>query len=188
MHQNEAPEVTCNLVRWLAGHTNVKNITKSIKRETPFWVLFREIVPCNPNHPAITENVLRYWTASCLKEKTYLGDYYTILLPTFLNYQKMACATLKRSFEFDPLLSPQHQPSPKRRRCIPMSTSTTCQSPSPSSKESPFTDVTPRITQGMFFRLLLMWINGRARNHGVTKNAFCWSEIFSWSCFSLSKV
>ncbi|XP_031554379.1 akirin-2-like [Actinia tenebrosa] len=78
----------------------------------------------------------------------------------------MACATLKRSFEFDPLLSPQHQPSPKRRRCVPMSTSTSCQSPSQSSKESPFTDVTPRITQEQLStNIHLEWKRLQRRKH-----------------------
>ncbi|KAK3706876.1 hypothetical protein QZH41_018435 [Actinostola sp. cb2023] len=60
----------------------------------------------------------------------------------------MACATLKRSYEFDPLLSPQHQPSSKRRRCIPISAPSS--SPSSSTKDSPFTEVTPRVTQEQY--------------------------------------
>lgn len=56
----------------------------------------------------------------------------------------MACATLKRSYEFDPLLTPQHQPSPKRRRCIPLKPST----PPPSvTTESHFRGVAPRLSQ-----------------------------------------
>lgn len=57
----------------------------------------------------------------------------------------MACATLKRTLDFDPLHSPGT--SPKRRRCSPMITPTT-----PSSKaslqQSPFSPVTPRISPG----------------------------------------
>lgn len=67
----------------------------------------------------------------------------------------MACATLKRSYEFDPLLSPQHQPSSKRRRCIPMSTPSLSPTPSSSTNDSPFTEVTPRINQGMLIIFLL---------------------------------
>jgi len=53
--------------------------------------------------------------------------------------------TLKRSYEFDPVLSPQHQPSPKRRRCTPIVSSS---SPSNSAHpNSPFYEVTPRISQ-----------------------------------------
>ena len=56
----------------------------------------------------------------------------------------MACATLKRTYEFDPL-TPQHQPSPKRRRCIPLKPST----PPPTvTTESHFRDVAPRLSQG----------------------------------------
>lgn len=59
----------------------------------------------------------------------------------------MACATLKRSLEFDPLHSPTHQRSPKRRRCMPMTISPTA----PPTKQhqshpSPFCDVTPKLT------------------------------------------
>lgn len=55
----------------------------------------------------------------------------------------MACATLKRTYEFDPL-TPQHQPSPKRRRCTPLKPST----PPPTvTTESHFRDVAPRLSQ-----------------------------------------
>lgn len=56
----------------------------------------------------------------------------------------MACATLKRSYEFDPLLTPQHQPSPKRRRCIPLKPST---SPPSVPTESHFRGAAPRLSQ-----------------------------------------
>lgn len=56
----------------------------------------------------------------------------------------MACMTLKRSYEFDPVLSPQHQPSPKRRRCTPLVPSS---SSSSAHTNSPFYEVTPRLSQ-----------------------------------------
>lgn len=56
----------------------------------------------------------------------------------------MACVTLKRSLEFDPVHSPGAR-SPKRRRCMPI-----CMPPStPTSKchePSPFGEVTPKLT------------------------------------------
>ena len=58
----------------------------------------------------------------------------------------MACATLKRSYEFDPLLTPQHQPSPKRRRCVPLKPAT----PSPAvTTESHFVGAAPRLPHGI---------------------------------------
>ncbi|XP_029451292.1 akirin-2-like isoform X2 [Rhinatrema bivittatum] len=61
----------------------------------------------------------------------------------------MACgATLKRTLEFDPLLS---QASPKRRRCAPLSApSAAASSPQKSLRmePSPFGDVSSRLTAG----------------------------------------
>lgn len=63
----------------------------------------------------------------------------------------MACgATLKRTMDFDPLMSPT---SPKRRRCVPVSTS----SPSPRKylrmEPSPFGEFSSTISAG---KMLLM--------------------------------
>ncbi|XP_020895671.1 akirin-2 [Exaiptasia diaphana] len=76
----------------------------------------------------------------------------------------MACATLKRSYEFDPLLSPQ--PSSKRRRCIPMSTPSSSPSASPTTKDSAFADVTPRISQEQLAtNIHLEWKRLQRRKH-----------------------
>ncbi|XP_066601219.1 akirin-2 [Prorops nasuta] len=58
----------------------------------------------------------------------------------------MACATLKRSLEFDPVHS--HGRPSKRRRCIPMcvSPSTSTQNTPRPQKPSPFGDVTHKLT------------------------------------------
>ncbi|XP_064595091.1 akirin-2-like [Liolophura sinensis] len=58
----------------------------------------------------------------------------------------MACgATLKRSYEFDPLHSPS-QASPKRRRCMPMTLSPSTPPTKQHQNPSPFGDVTPKFT------------------------------------------
>uniref|UniRef100_A0ACB8GD16 Akirin-2 n=1 Tax=Sphaerodactylus townsendi TaxID=933632 RepID=A0ACB8GD16_9SAUR len=70
----------------------------------------------------------------------------------------MACgATLKRTLEFDPLLSPA---SPKRRRCAPLSASAAAASSSSAAsfasspqkylrmEPSPFGEVSTRLTTG----------------------------------------
>lgn len=58
----------------------------------------------------------------------------------------MACATLKRTLEFDPLHSPS-QRSPKRRRCMPI---TMAQHTPPTKPHqlnpSPFGEVSPKLT------------------------------------------
>ena len=66
--------------------------------------------------------------------------------------ERMACATLKRSLEFDPLHHSPSQRSPKRRRCMPMTLSPTA----PPTKQhqtnsSPFGEVAPRLTNGKYF-------------------------------------
>jgi len=57
----------------------------------------------------------------------------------------MACATLKRSLEFDPLHSPSQRT--KRRRCMPITMSTT---PPPTKHHelnpSPFGDISPKLS------------------------------------------
>ncbi|XP_046849355.1 akirin-2-like isoform X2 [Xenia sp. Carnegie-2017] len=54
----------------------------------------------------------------------------------------MACATLKRSYEFDPVLSPQQQPCQKRRRYM-----TVKSNPTSSVKDkSKFFEATPNLT------------------------------------------
>ena len=54
----------------------------------------------------------------------------------------MACATLKRSHDFDPVLSPQQQPCHKRRRYMGVKSSPTTSTNEPSN----FLDVTPKLT------------------------------------------
>ena len=56
----------------------------------------------------------------------------------------MACATLKRSYDFDPVLSPQQQPCKKRRRYMAVKSSPTTSTNEPSN----FLDVTPKMTSG----------------------------------------
>lgn len=57
----------------------------------------------------------------------------------------MACgATLKRTIDFDPLLSPPSQ-SPKRRRCTPLNSASSPQKYL-KMQPSPFGEVTPRLT------------------------------------------
>ncbi|XP_067841000.1 akirin-2 [Heptranchias perlo] len=58
----------------------------------------------------------------------------------------MACgATLKRTIDFDPLLSPSSQ-SPKRRRCTPLSSAAASPQKYLKMDPSPFGEVTPRLT------------------------------------------
>jgi len=58
----------------------------------------------------------------------------------------MACATLKRSYDFDPLVSPsQLQRSPKRRRCGPLVVSSPVQT-TKQAKLSPFVEKTPKFS------------------------------------------
>lgn len=62
----------------------------------------------------------------------------------------MACGatlSLKRSLEFDPVHSPNHNHSPKRRRCMPMTISPSVP-PTKSQNPSPFAEATPKITNG----------------------------------------
>jgi len=65
----------------------------------------------------------------------------------------MACATLKRPLDFDPLLHDHHHKSPKRQRCAPMAVSPTPPSSAPSvastskaNTNSPFGEVKPPVT------------------------------------------
>jgi hypothetical protein len=60
----------------------------------------------------------------------------------------MACgATLKRSLDFDPLHSPGQRPSPKRRRCMPMTMSpSTPPTKTHQTNPSPFGEVSPKYT------------------------------------------
>jgi hypothetical protein len=55
----------------------------------------------------------------------------------------MACATLKRTLDFDPVHN--HGRPSKRRRCVPM-----CMSPNapPTKYPSPFGEVCPKLTPG----------------------------------------
>ncbi|XP_018118891.1 akirin-2 isoform X1 [Xenopus laevis] len=77
----------------------------------------------------------------------------------------MACgATLKRTIEFDPLLSPAA--SPKRRRCAPLSPP----GPSPSKylrmEPSPFGEVSPRLTAG-----------GKIKIHQSIETPLCQEQV-----------
>jgi hypothetical protein len=57
----------------------------------------------------------------------------------------MACATLKRTLDFDPVHN--HGRPSKRRRCVPM-----CMSPNapPTKQPSPFGEVCPKLTPGKY--------------------------------------
>jgi len=60
----------------------------------------------------------------------------------------MACGatlSLKRSLEFDPVHSPGHGHSPKRRRCMPI-TMAQASPPAKMVQPSPFTDATPKLS------------------------------------------
>ncbi|CAH0386951.1 unnamed protein product [Bemisia tabaci] len=57
----------------------------------------------------------------------------------------MACATLKRSLDFDPV---HHQRPTKRQRCVPMCVSPSSSPPTTSQecRSSPFGEVSPKLT------------------------------------------
>nr|ABA62336.1 protective antigen 4D8 [Haemaphysalis punctata] len=57
----------------------------------------------------------------------------------------MACATLKRTHDWDPLHSPNRR-SPKRRRCMPLSVTPTPPTRAHQINPSPFGDVPPKLT------------------------------------------
>ena len=59
----------------------------------------------------------------------------------------MACVTLKRSLEFDPVHSPGGR-TPKRRRCMPICMPPTTP-PTKCHEPSPFGDVSSKLTPGM---------------------------------------
>lgn len=93
-------------------------------------------VPCD------FDNLFLY----CLDNKLYR---YRVFI------KKMACVTLKRSLEFDPLHHGTCTPRPhKRRRCVPM-----CVSPQSAAaatarhteSQSPFAEVTPTLTPGKYY-------------------------------------
>lgn len=77
----------------------------------------------------------------------------------------MACgATLKRTIDFDPLLSPPSQ-SPKRRRCTPLNSASSPQKYL-KMQPSPFGEVTPRLTTG--------WYGGQAKKgRGKRSETLC---------------
>lgn len=57
----------------------------------------------------------------------------------------MACATLKRTSEWDPLHSPSGRPH-KRRRCMPVIMSPNNASPQRSQDPSPFGEISPKLS------------------------------------------
>lgn len=61
----------------------------------------------------------------------------------------MACATLKRSLDFDPVH--MHGRPPKRQRCIPMSISPSSSPPASRNdgSPSPFSELCPKMTPGI---------------------------------------
>ncbi|XP_038076078.1 akirin-2-like [Patiria miniata] len=78
----------------------------------------------------------------------------------------MACATLKRTLDFDPLHSPGA--SPKRRRCTPLlSPSSPTSSMSSSCRQpSAFSPVTPRMSPGQLAaNICLEWKRLKRRRH-----------------------
>lgn len=68
-----------------------------------------------------------------------------IVTRTFKRTGIMACATLKRTHEWDPLHSPSGRPT-KRRRCIPVVMPQASTSPARNSEPSPFGDVNPKLS------------------------------------------
>lgn len=63
----------------------------------------------------------------------------------------MACATLKRSLDFDPVHG--HGRPAKRQRCIPMCVSPSSSPPTTrneSCSPSPFSDICPKLTPGLY--------------------------------------
>lgn len=110
-------------------------------------------------------NPFVFWYSCFRKYIAKLSIYNIILLASFWDkfpleqrvlQLAMACGatlSLKRSLEFDPLHSPgQH--SPKRRRCMPMTMSTTAPpTKSHHTTPSPFPDVVPKISSGELFLL-----------------------------------
>ena len=61
----------------------------------------------------------------------------------------MACATLKRSLDFDPVH--MHGRPPKRQRCIPMNISPSSSPPASRNEgnPSPFSELCPKMTPGI---------------------------------------
>ncbi|XP_076357020.1 akirin-2-like isoform X2 [Tachypleus tridentatus] len=60
----------------------------------------------------------------------------------------MACVTLKRPYEWDPILSPRNSKAPKRRRCIPLTSSTALPKTATfgETQLSPFEEATPTLS------------------------------------------
>ncbi|XP_022082024.1 akirin-2-like [Acanthaster planci] len=78
----------------------------------------------------------------------------------------MACATLKRTLDFDPLHSPAA--SPKRRRCTPLLSPSSPTSAMSSSCRQPsaFPPVTPRMSPGQLAaNICLEWKRLKRRRH-----------------------
>ncbi|XP_071800637.1 akirin-2-like [Asterias amurensis] len=79
----------------------------------------------------------------------------------------MACATLKRTLDFDPLHSPGA--SPKRRRCTPLlspSTPTSSTMSSSCRQPSAFSPVAPRMSPGQLAaNICLEWKRMKRRRH-----------------------
>lgn len=93
----------------------------------------------------------------------------------------MACgATLKRTMDFDPLMNPT---SPKRRRCIPVSPSSSSSSPRKylSMEPSPFGESSSRLSAGNVTNV------GLLGDQSATSEALatCWSVLKR--CFHIVK-
>lgn len=101
----------------------------------------------------------------------------------------MACATLKRSYDFDPVLSPQQQPCHKRRRYMAMKSS----SPTTTVEPSKFLDVTPKMTSEQIAQNVEQeWkrLQKRKRLMAISPTSTSFSEIHAASlqCSSLPQI
>ena len=85
----------------------------------------------------------------------------------------MACATLKRSYDFDPLVSPsQHQRSPKRRRCGPTIVTSPVQTTN-QAKPSLFVEKTPKFSSG----ISLYWFVHNGKNFSILARGYDWKYL-----------
>lgn len=81
----------------------------------------------------------------------------------------MACgATLKRTLDFDPLMS---QASPKRRRCAPIASPVSSPQKYSRMEPSPFGEVSSRLTTGK---------KNTKRNNNKLKPTFCIALVFKY--------
>lgn len=90
----------------------------------------------------------------------------------------MACITLKRTLEFDPVHSPPGR-SPKRRRCNPIHVVSTPPTKFHEVNPSPFSEVTPKLTTDQIASNLrdeIRRLHRRRQLHYSTQDADCHSS------------